>query len=42
MLVQGFGSVEEAQAKISAANAAGFTDAHVVYEQSDGTLKKVR
>jgi hypothetical protein len=42
VLVQGFGSVEAAQAKIAEANAAGFSDAHVVYEESDGTLKKVR
>ncbi len=42
VLVQGFGSVEDAKAKISAAKSAGFSDAHVVYEENDGTLKKVR
>ncbi len=42
VLVQGFASAEAAQAKVAAAQAAGFADAHVVFEEMDGTLKKVR
>ncbi|MFK8054606.1 MAG: SPOR domain-containing protein [Saprospiraceae bacterium] len=42
VLIQGFGSADAAKAKINEAQAAGFKDAHVVLEEGDGTLKKVR
>jgi len=42
VLVQGFGSAEGAKARIQAAKDVGFSDAHVVFEEPDGTLKKVR
>jgi len=42
VLVQGFGSVEAAKAKVEEARKAGFADAHVVSEEADGTLRKVR
>lgn len=42
VLVQGFGSIDDAKAKVDEAVKAGFDDAHVVFEEADGTLKKVR
>jgi len=42
VLLQGFSTLEAAKAKIAAAQAKGFSDAHVVREDADGTLRKVR
>ena len=42
VLLQGFATAAEAEQKVNAAKAAGFQDAHVVVEDAEGTLRKVR
>ena len=42
VLLQGYATAGEAEAKLADARAAGFTDAHVVIEDAEGTLRKVR
>jgi len=42
VLVQGFANAADAELKVQEAIGAGFGDAHVVVEETDGTLRKVK